>query len=138
MGNGFHEGELAVQRRAGVGASVARLGTAMLATPNLRGGIRSFLADRDFAVITARDADGRLWTSPLVASPGFLEARDRTLTIEAAPGPRDPLYGLAEDQPVGLLAIELAARRRVRVNGTLTRAGADGLLVSGALRQAHR
>jgi len=52
------------------------------------------------------------------------------LTIEAAPGPGDPLHGLAEDQPVGLLAIEFAARRRVRVNGTLTRAGADGLLVS--------
>ena len=30
---GFHEGELAVQRRAGVAAQAERLGTAMLATP---------------------------------------------------------------------------------------------------------
>jgi len=57
---GFHEGELAVQRRAGVAAQAERLGTAMLATPDLNGGISRFLADRDFAVITARDADGRL------------------------------------------------------------------------------
>jgi len=36
---GFHEGELAVQRRAGVAAQAERLGTAMLATPDLNGGI---------------------------------------------------------------------------------------------------
>jgi predicted pyridoxine 5'-phosphate oxidase superfamily flavin-nucleotide-binding protein len=129
MADGFHEGELAVQRRAGVHAEATRLG-AMLATPDLDGGPRRFLADRDFAVITARDADHRLWTSPLFAPAGFLEARDRALTIHTAPGRSDPLYGLAAGQQVGLLAIEFATRRRVRVNGTLTHASADGLQIS--------
>src|SRR5262245_65291720 len=115
---GFHEGELAVQTRAGVRAQAARLGGAMLAVPDLNGGISGFLAERDFAVLTARDADGRLWISPLVSSAGFLEARDRGLTIHAAPG--DALHSLAEGQAIGLLAIEFATRRRVRVNGTLT------------------
>jgi len=117
---GFHEGELTVQERAGVRAEAARLGDAMLATPDLDGSLGRFLANRAFAVLTARDADGRLWTSPLFSSPGFLEAHDRELRVHAAPAPGDPLEGLAAGQPVGMLAIEFATRRRVRVNGTLT------------------
>ena len=124
---GFHEGELAVQVRAGVRAQAARLGGAMLAVPDLDGGIGWFLADRDFAVITARDAEGRLWISPLFAAPGFLEARDRTLRVHTTPGRGDPLHGLPPGQAVGMLAIEFATRRRVRVNGTLTHSEADGL-----------
>ena len=127
---GFHEGELAVQDRAGVRAQAARLGDAMLATPDLNGGMSTFLAHREFAVLTARDADGRLWTSPLLSAPGFLEAHDRELQVHAIPHAGDPLYGVAPNQPVGMLAIEFATRRRVRVNGTLTAVGDAGLLIS--------
>lgn len=127
---GFHEGEVAVQDRAGVRAQAARLGAAMLDTPDLNGGMSAFLAARDFAVLTARDADGRLWTSPLFASPGFLRAHDQELQVRALPALDDPLHGLAADQPVGMLAIEFATRRRVRVNGTLTHVGDTGLQIS--------
>ena len=127
---GFHEGELAVQDRAGVRAQAARLGGAMLATPDLNGGMSTFLAHREFAVLTARDPDGRLWTSPLFSSPGFLEAHDRELRVHAVPGPGDPLHRLPANQPVGMLAIEFATRRRVRVNGILTDIGDDGLLLT--------
>lgn len=127
---GFHDGELAVQDRAGVRAQAARLGDAMLATPDLNGGMGAFLAARDFAVLTARDADGRLRTSPLFSSTGFLQAHDRELKVHALPSPGDPLHDLAAQQPVGLLAIEFATRRRVRVNGTLAHVGETGLLVS--------
>jgi len=127
---GFHDGEIAVQDRAGVRAQAARLGAAMLDTPDLNGGMSAFLAGRDFAVVTARDADGRLWTSPLYSSPGFLQAHDQELRVHAVPAPEDPLRGLAADQPVGMLAIEFATRRRVRVNGTLTQVGDDDLVIS--------
>jgi hypothetical protein len=127
---GFHDGELAVQDRAGVRAQAARLGGAMLATPDLNGGMSAFLAARDFAVLTARDADGRLWTSPIFSSPGFLGAHDRELRVRAVPGPGDPLHALAADQPVGMLAIEFATRRRVRVNGILAEVGDADLLLS--------
>lgn len=127
---GFHDGELAVQDRAGVRVQAARLGEAMLATPDLNGGMGAFLAARDFAVLTARDADGRLWTSPLFSSTGFLQAHDRELKVHALPSPGDPLHDLAAQQPVGLLAIEFATRRRVRVNGTLVHVGEASLLLS--------
>src|SRR3954453_4258129 len=99
---GFHEGELAVQTRAGVRLQAARLGGPMLALPDLNGGIGGFLAERDFAVLTGRDADQRLWTSALVAPAGFLEAHDRGLTIHTAPASGDALSGLDGGQPVGL------------------------------------
>ena len=82
---GFHEGELAVQRRAGVPAPAARLGSAMLSTPDLSGGVGTFLEGRDFAASRARAADRPLWTFALLAA-RIPEARDRTLTIHSAPG----------------------------------------------------
>ena len=129
---GFHAGELAVQRRAGVEAEAARL-TGMLAAPDLRGGLGRFLAGRTYAAMTARATDGRLWVSPLTGPAGFLGVTGpTTLEITAAPGPADPLAGLLAGQPVGLLVIEYAARRRARINGTLATVGPDGLVVEVA------
>jgi uncharacterized protein len=125
---GFHVGELAVQRKAGTLDEAARL-SPMLDPAELRGGIVAFLADRTFAVITARDGAGRLWTSPLSGPRGFLEAAGpTTLVIRARLREGDPLHGLPAGQKAGLVVVEFAPRRRVRVNGTLTAAD-DGTLV---------
>src|ERR1700691_1936302 len=124
---GFHAGELSVQQRAGTREEAARL-SPMLEPAELRGGIVAFLADRTFAVITARDADGRLWSSPLTGPAGFPEAvSPPTLSIHARLPEGDPLHGLPAGQQAGLVVVEFATRRRVRVNGTLTTAG-DGAL----------
>jgi hypothetical protein len=126
---GFHAGELAVQRKAGTHDEAARL-TPMLDPAELRGGIVGFLADRTFAVITARDGAGRLWTSPLTGPRGFLVAAGpTTLVINARLGEGDPLHGLPAGQQAGLVVVEFATRRRVRVNGTLTAADEDTLVM---------
>ena len=126
---GFHAGELAVQQRAGTRQEAARL-SPMLDPAELRGGIVSFLADRTFAAVTARDAGGRLWTSPLSGPPGFLEAvSPTTLVIHARLPAGDPLHGLPAGQQAGLVVVEFAARRRVRINGTLTEVDGDTLVI---------
>ncbi len=126
---GFHDGELAVQQRAGVRQEAERL-AAMLEPVQLGAGLVAFLADRTFGVITARDASGRLWTSPLSGRPGFLEAADAsTLVIHVRLPEGDPLHGLPAGQKAGLVIVEFAARRRVRINGTLTATGGDALAV---------
>jgi predicted pyridoxine 5'-phosphate oxidase superfamily flavin-nucleotide-binding protein len=126
---GFHDGELAVQRRAGVERQAARLST-MVARGELRGGIAAFLANATFAALTARDRAGRLWTSPLVGQPGFLTAGSPTsLTIGSAPNAEDPLHELPSGQPVGLIVMDFAARRRLRINGALTVAADSGLAI---------
>jgi uncharacterized protein len=122
----FHAGELEVQRRAGVAREAARL-EGMLGAPHLDGGAARFLAQREFAALSARDAGGRLWTSPLLGPAGFLEARGATLRVHATVPSSDPLAGLPIGQQVGLIAVEFAIRRRLRLNGILTSLDAHGL-----------
>lgn len=79
---GFHSGELAVQTRAGVRTRAERLAP-MAARGQLRTATADFVAAAQLAVLTARDAAGRLWTSPLLGQPGFLRAATpTTLHIE--------------------------------------------------------
>jgi predicted pyridoxine 5'-phosphate oxidase superfamily flavin-nucleotide-binding protein len=128
-GHGFHAGEHAVQQLAGVRESAARL-EPMLGRASLSEGVAGFLAGRSFAAMTARDGDGLLWVSPLVGRPGFLEAVARTtVQVRTAPPPGDPLHGLNAPQPIGLIAVDYARRRRFRLNGNLVVAGPDGLTV---------
>ncbi|MHA7651816.1 pyridoxamine 5'-phosphate oxidase family protein [Mycobacterium sp. ML4] len=132
---GFHPGELAVQQQAGVQAAAARLAP-MVAGGELRGGAGTFLAKVTFAALTARDGAGRLWVSPLSGPPGFLRvASATTLQIQTPPPAADPLRVLPVHQPVGVVAMDFATRRRLRVNGMLTRAGDDGLTI--AVEQAY-
>jgi hypothetical protein len=115
MTSGFHDGEMAVQRRAGVQGLANRV-SGLLASPHLGGGAGRWLAQRDLAVLTARDAEGGLWTAPLVGSPGFLDGDGTSLHVHTLPTwPPQPRAG----EPIGMVAIDFATRRRVRVNGTL-------------------
>lgn len=125
---GFHEGEIATQRRAGVEAEAKRLET-MLDSAHLSQGATRFLASQRFAALSGRDRDGVLWISPLAAPPGFLHVRDGVLHVSAIPRDGDPLHEMQIGQQVGLIAIDFAARRRLRVNGTLFGADNPGMTV---------
>ena len=119
---GFHPGELAVQRRAGVVLDAARL-VGMLEAADLRGGAARFLAERTFLAVTARDRTGRLWITPVTGPPEFVDVRGPAdLLVHAVPPPGDPLEGLGAGQQIGMLALDPARRRRLRINGTLTSA----------------
>ncbi|MGI5255110.1 pyridoxamine 5'-phosphate oxidase family protein [Actinacidiphila glaucinigra] len=131
---GFHEGELAVQRRAGVAQQAARL-RGMLDPPHLGGGVSLFLADRDLAVLGARDEDGRLWVSPLTGAPGFLSTQGDAVRVGTRPRAGDPLAGLPSGGAAALIVIDLASRRRLRLNGTL--AAADDAGFELAVDQAY-
>ncbi|OBH50873.1 pyridoxamine 5'-phosphate oxidase [Mycobacterium mantenii] len=125
---GFHEGELAMQRRAGVEAQAGRL-ESMLDSPVLSRGAASFLASQRFAALTGRDHDGVLWVSPLAAPPGFLRGQAGVLQVSALPRAGDPLHQIPIGQQVGLIAIDFATRRRLRVNGELVGADHAGMTV---------
>jgi uncharacterized protein len=126
---GYHQGELAVQQRAGVRAEARRL-VRMIDPADLSGGVIAFLRERTLAVLTARDRAGTLWVTPLTGPAGFLEVTSpRTLNIATTPAEGGPLSGLPSGQSVGLVTIDLAKRRRHRINGQLTIAGRTGLTV---------
>jgi predicted pyridoxine 5'-phosphate oxidase superfamily flavin-nucleotide-binding protein len=127
----FHEGELAVQRRAGLERRAARLaGNIADFIPPAYG---PFLETLPFVVLAARDRRGRMWASWLAGVPGFATVLDdRRLRLAAALPDADPLAGtLAGETPVGILAIEPVSRTRARLNG-IAQPTADGLVVTVA------
>jgi predicted pyridoxine 5'-phosphate oxidase superfamily flavin-nucleotide-binding protein len=126
---GYHQGELLVQQRAGVRAEARRIDR-MLDPADLSGGIVGFLGERTLAFLTARDEAGTLWISPLNGRAGFLQVSSPTrLRIATGPAAGDPLAGLPAGQSVGLVTIDLAKRRRFRINGHLADVGRTGLTV---------
>lgn len=125
---GFHEGELATQRRAGVEADAKRL-EKMLDSAHLSAGAARFLALQTFTAVTGRDRNGVLWISPLAAPAGFLQGDDNVLRVSTVPREGDPLHRMPIGQQIGLVAIDFAARRRVRLNGTLVGGDNAGLTV---------
>ncbi|MFI6509616.1 pyridoxamine 5'-phosphate oxidase family protein [Streptosporangium sp. NPDC050855] len=119
----YHSGEIAVQNRAGLGEQAGfSLGGIGETVPEVAA---AFLAEQPMIVVGGADASGRVWASQLTGPPGFLRTpTPRVLTVGALPAPGDPLEdvlagaaGHHGSVPVGMIAIEPATRRRMRING---------------------
>src|SRR5262245_28258589 len=120
----FHEGELLVQERAGVLADAGRVGRFIRKAVAPAAG--EFLATRRFVVLTAATADEHVWVTILAGPPGFVDvSEDGTgLTIAAELRSDAPITpAIRPGVSVGVVAIDFAARRRTRVNGTVQSVG---------------
>lgn len=124
----FHLGEQEVQERLGVRDVEAW--ARKVVRPFLPEEHRAFHTALPFLVAAARDAQGRPWATLLTGPDGFVTSPDpRSLVIDARPVPGDALEGfLTAGADLGILGIELATRRRNRVNGRVTD-GASGAIV---------
>lgn len=125
----FHEGERAVQERAGAGIreKLAEIGPRVIRDfmPDQH---RAFFEQLPFVVAGSVDAEGQPWASVLAAPPGFIHSPDaHTLELNVHPLAGDPLEDTLKDgAPIGLLGLEPHTRRRNRMNGVVqavTRAG---------------
>lgn len=124
----YHTGEVAVQERAGLRQyAEMSLGAIGSTVPDIAA---EFLLQQPMVVLGAADEAGRMWATVLAGEPGFLRAVNPiTLTVDALPAPDDPLAGvLAASTRVGMIAIEPANRRRMRING-LAHPARNGLQV---------
>jgi predicted pyridoxine 5'-phosphate oxidase superfamily flavin-nucleotide-binding protein len=128
MASTYHSGELAVQAKAGVRESADRIGRSIASTIPLPA--RNFLRSQPLIVIGSVDQDQRVWASLLTGAPGLAEVLDEhTVRIDARLAAGDPLLAnLAANSQVGLVAIEFATRRRMRLNGK-AEIGTDGAIV---------
>ncbi|MFH8477558.1 pyridoxamine 5'-phosphate oxidase family protein [Streptomyces sp. NPDC018055] len=151
---GYHRGEIAVQERAGF---ARQAGHARGAIGNTVPDVAvAFLADQPHVVVGGADERGRIWATQLTGEPGFLTVPGpHTLNIGMLPPPEDPLAAVltgagvaatdgagaeaeagpgagsgfgADAVPIGMIGIEPATRRRMRMNGRAVRDG-DGLRV---------
>ena len=123
----FHAGERQVQERLGVGdiEDWAR----KVVRPYLPEQHRDFHTALPFLVIAARDGRGRPWPTLLAGPQGFVTSPDpRALLLAAKTVAGDALDGaLVEGADLGVLGIELATRRRNRVNGRVSADGPDAI-----------
>jgi predicted pyridoxine 5'-phosphate oxidase superfamily flavin-nucleotide-binding protein len=114
----FHEGEIAVQTRAGARAMAEKVGNGI--HPTMPNAARDFLARQPMIFLGAADQSGRVWATILTGAPGFAQATNAvTVALAAQPSSTDPLGEAfaGGPAPVGLLAIEPETRRRMRING---------------------
>ena len=126
----FHEGELEVQNRLGLRTEGEQ--NAGVITDSIVKGALRFIEQQQMAVLGSIDQDENVWASVLVGRPGFMQAdTERLITFDLsqiACNEDDPFWRNIESHPqVGILAIELASRRRLRVNGRIRHSGEQRL-----------
>ncbi len=114
----YHDGELEVQARAGVRELAEKVGR--IIGDSIPDAAMRFLAARPIVITSTIDADGRVTASVLAGSPGFARAEnEKTVRIDPRAGHIERVRSdLASDKRIGILAIDFATRRRIRVNGS--------------------
>ena len=122
--NPYHEGELQVQRHLGV-LDEGAMNSRVIQNSIINGALR-FINQLPMVVFGSLDQEQNVWASVFIGKPGFMEAEDeRTVTFDLSRmmhNPFDPFWeNIQKNSQVGMLAIELASRRRLRINGTITR-----------------
>src|SRR5262245_61856849 len=128
MGSIYHSGELEVQERAGVRVVASRMEKGIHSS--IPPAAKEFLRSQPMAILSTVDKNDRVWASLLAGEPGFISVIDeQTVHINAIPVSGDPLVeNLKTRNDVGMLVIELATRRRMRLNGK-AEMRSDGILI---------
>lgn len=120
----YHDGELLAQQRTGEELQ-AEQNAAVISDRIIPGAI-PFIAQQSMVVLGSVDTDQNVWASVLFGRQGFVSIPDdRTVDFDLSQAgfdEHDPLWtNIAGDSRVGMLAIEFATRRRLRINGNLSR-----------------
>ncbi len=125
----YHEGELEMQRRAGVRQLAERVGG--IINSGIHPAMAAFLAAQRFVIVATVNADGQTSASLLGGTGGFAAAtNDRTVAINPRFGHLDRvLRDVHATGVIGLLAIDQATRRRIRINGSGSRNG-NAIMIS--------
>lgn len=144
----FHDGERAAQARVGLAEKLEPIGQRII-RPTMPDEHRELFEKLPYLVLGAVDAGGQPYATMIAgAGPdgddddddapgeggGFVRTPDdHTLQIGALPRRGDPVRAILEErrpgQPVGVLGIELATRRRNRANGEVLAVAEDGFTV---------
>lgn len=134
----FHEGERFVQERTGEREGALRNGVIVGGVIPSRA--LPFIAEQRMLALGSVDERGGLWASVLFGARGFVSSPDGgSVVIErtlADPGHDDVAWSnLRVGVDVGLLAIDLNSRRRLRINGVVSALDDEGVEVS--VREAY-
>lgn len=113
----YHAGERWVQQQAGVQKEAERLTRTI--QPTVETKAQKFLQEQCFAIAASVDAQGWVWASLLLGKVGFIKViSDRNLQIPISSVREELLLeNLNICSDLGVLVIDFANRRRLRLNG---------------------
>jgi len=115
----FHQGELDVQKLTGEQEIASRLSE--LIQDSIPTKALDFIRQQSIIWIGTEGKDGFLWAFPLFGSPGFINpSKENLLEINSEDDfciPGEWRSTLQRGKSIGCLAIDLATRRRLRING---------------------
>ena len=136
--NFYHAGELAMQARAQVADMANRAGR--MIAEQIPTGALAFIEQQTMLVVGSMDNQGQVWASVIFGQAGFVRALDpQTLEMDlslAEVSNEDPLWSQVQSNTnVGLLLIELASRRRLRINGRIYQSDATHYRIN--VKQAY-
>lgn len=122
----FHEGELEVQQRLGL-RSKGQRNAAVIGDSIFKSGL-GFIEQQRLLVLGSIDDEKNVWASVLTGQAGFVHATsERTLSVDlskTAINETDPFWENSKSHhQIGMLFIDFASRRRLRVNGHIRHAG---------------
>ncbi|MBS9717760.1 pyridoxamine 5'-phosphate oxidase family protein [Pseudohalocynthiibacter aestuariivivens] len=135
MSQPFHRGEIEIQELTGERAMAAAHGR-LIAGAIPRNALM-FLAQQFYCVVGGEDKAGSVWAEFIAGDKGFAisdqAGKTLTLALDDASGPSNKassLSGLRPGDNLGALFIELATKRRLRVNGTVSNLSSNKLVLS--------
>lgn len=128
----FHPGEQMLQSRAGKRETTENMGRRFIRSymPDQH---REFYEELPFMVVGGVDENDWPWATLLSGQPGFVKSPTATrLDISAVLADSNPLAQTLTKKgtPLGLLGIEMMARRRNRINGRISITSESGFSVS--------
>ncbi len=117
----FHEGEIRAQNLASEHERALRVGRSI--GPSIPRAALDFVEQQSYAVVATEDARGAPWVSMIFGAAGFATAEPQSLVLsldQMFVASKDPLLSNLEGSSrIGFLFIELATRRRLRINGSV-------------------
>jgi len=128
--NAYHEGELLVQEIVGE-VEAARQNGRVISNAILKGALK-FIEQQPMIILGSIDDQQNIWASVLMGQPGFTTAvNQHTIELDltqAICNWYDPFWtNIERHTQIGMLVIELATRRRLRINGHITRTAQERL-----------
>lgn len=133
MSEPYHAGQVGIQTQVGERDNAILNGR--LIGPAIPVAARPFLKQQSYCALGWRSPAGDVWSSLLTGWPGFASTDDTGSCVSLEFGTSLPLSypsiaAFGDQDHVGMLFIELATRRRLRVNGTIADRSPTGLRIN--------
>lgn len=126
----YHAGEIEVQVQSNVREDAKRV--SKIIREDMPDVAAKFMEQQVMVLLGVMDEDGLVWSTVVYGNPGFVKGLNaQTIFISSFPQSSDPVMKIIRTgQPIGMLAIEFATRKRMRVNGIISLVHANGFQVT--------